>query len=154
MNFEILGGITSVRTIAIGRSVRESKRLRKFYGGRRWKKLKVLPPSGFLMVRYTWLNCIGMKHTASARKKLRSNGSSPKKRVQGVSQYAICVKNEDYPASLELRKIYRVVSDKESSALGLVRIIDESGEDYLYPAEYFVPIKLPRAAERAMQIAS
>ncbi len=71
-----------------------------------------------------------------------------------MSQYAVCVKNEDYPASLELRKIYRVLADKESGTLGLVRIVDESGEDYLYPADYFVPIRLPRAVERAMRLAS
>ncbi len=90
----------------------------------------------------------------SAGKRPRSNGSSPKKRAHGVSQYAVCVKNEDYPASLELRKIYRVLADKESGTLGLVRIVDESGEDYLYPTDYFVPIRLPRAVERAMRLAS
>lgn len=54
-----------------------------------------------------------------------------------MSQYAVCVKNDAYPASLELRKIYQVVADEPSGALGLVRIIDESGEDYLYAAHYF-----------------
>lgn len=95
-----------------------------------------------------------MKRMGSAKKKLRSNGSSLKKRVQGESAYAVCVKNEGYPASLELRKIYRVVPDKKSGMLGLVRIIDESGEDYLYPADHFVPIRLSRSVEKAVRLAS
>jgi hypothetical protein len=94
-----------------------------------------------------------MKHMGSAKKKQKSNGSS-KKKAAGASHYAVCVKNEGYPASLELHKIYQVLADKNSAALGLLRIIDESGEDYLYPSDYFVPIKVPRAVERAMRLAS
>jgi len=71
-----------------------------------------------------------------------------------VSAYAVCIKNEGYPASLELRKIYQVVPDKKSAMLGLIRIVDDSGEDYLYPANHFVPIKLPRAVEKAVRLAS
>jgi|SRR4051812_33031146 hypothetical protein len=110
--------------------------------------------SGFLMVRYTQLNCTGMKHMGLVKKNTKSNGSSPKKQPRGVSQYAICVKNDDYAASLEVRKLYQIVPDKSSNALGLIRIIDESGESYLYPAEYFLPIKLPPALQRAVKLAS
>jgi len=90
----------------------------------------------------------------SAKKRSRSNRFSPKKRAHGASQYAVCVKNDDYPASLEIRKLYQMVADEKSGALGLVRIIDESGGDYLYPAHYFVPVRLPRAVERAVRLAS
>jgi hypothetical protein len=69
-------------------------------------------------------------------------------------KYVVCVKNEDYPASLELRKLYRVIPDRGASKSGLVRIVDESGEDYLYPAEYFLPVKLSPAVEKAVQLAS
>ncbi len=55
----------------------------------------------------------------------------------------LCVDNKGYEASLEIRKLYENISDKEAERLGLVRIIDESGEDYLYSAKYFVPIRLP-----------
>jgi hypothetical protein len=95
-----------------------------------------------------------MKHTELGKRNSKSNGSSPKKRPRGVSQYAVCVKNNEYPASLELRKLYQVVPDKSSNALGLIRIIDESGEDYLYPAEYFLLIKLSPAIQRAVNMAS
>ena len=66
----------------------------------------------------------------------------------------ICIKNRDYPASLELRKIYRVVPDGTAAAHKQIRVIDESGEDHLYPANYFVSIRLPQAVERAVLQAS
>jgi hypothetical protein len=68
-------------------------------------------------------------------------------------KFAICIKNDDYPASLEPRKAYQIVPDAEAAAHQLIRVIDESGEDYLYPAAYFVPIKLPKAAEEAFSFA-
>lgn len=67
-----------------------------------------------------------------------------------LSQFAICVDNAEYPASLELHKIYRVLPDEKAAEDGDVRIIDESGEDYLYPAEYFVVIEVPRQTARAL----
>lgn len=65
-------------------------------------------------------------------------------------RFAVCVSNEDYPASLELHKIYRVLPDEEAAADGDLRVIDESGEDYIYPAEYFVLIELPQAVEKSL----
>lgn len=62
-------------------------------------------------------------------------------------QFAVCVKNDEYPASLEVRKIYEVLPDEKAAKHGLIRIIDESGEDYLYPQEFFVSIEIPEAAE-------
>jgi hypothetical protein len=56
------------------------------------------------------------------------------------------VNNKDYPASLELRKLYQVVADEAAAKPHQLRVIDESGEDYLYPEEYFVPVQLPQAA--------
>lgn len=70
-------------------------------------------------------------------------------------QFAVCIDNEGYPASLELRKIYQAVADEKAAKHNLVRVIDESGEDYLYPQRFFVPIELPQAAEAAfLQVAS
>jgi hypothetical protein len=63
-------------------------------------------------------------------------------------KFVVCINNEDYPASLELRKIYRVLPEARADRHGLVRVIDESGEDYLYPADYFAPIKLPQVIAR------
>jgi hypothetical protein len=65
-------------------------------------------------------------------------------------QFAVCINNSAYPASLELHKIYRVLPDDDAAADGDIRVIDESGEDYLYPADYFVLIELPEAVEQSL----
>ena len=70
------------------------------------------------------------------------------------NRFAICVQNEGYPASLELWKVYRVLPDKKAAEHHLVRVIDESGEDYLHDEGWFVPIKLPPAAKEAMLAAA
>ena len=69
-------------------------------------------------------------------------------------EFVVCINNEDYPASLELHKIYRVVPDVDAAVDDDIRVIDESGEDYLYPASYFVTIKLPEAVEKSLLKAS
>jgi len=65
-------------------------------------------------------------------------------------KFAVCVGNEDYEASLELHKIYRVIPDAVAEMDGDIRVIDESGEDYLYPADWFVLIELPSSLERSL----
>ena len=67
------------------------------------------------------------------------------------SRFAICVDNAGYKASLIVRKVYPLVADADAERRGLVRIVDESGEDYLFPAQLLVPIKLPKSAGRAFQ---
>ena len=69
-------------------------------------------------------------------------------------QFAASVKNKDYAASLELRKLYQVVADETAAKVHQIRIIDESGEDYLYPEEYFVSVQLPESAEKAIRRAA
>ena len=63
--------------------------------------------------------------------------------------FVVCVSNGDCD-DLEVRKIYQVLSDERAAADGLIRVIDESGEDYLYPAKLFLQIELPRAIEEAL----
>ena len=65
-------------------------------------------------------------------------------------RFTICINNSEYPASLELHKVYQVVPDKDAERDGDLRIIDESGEDYLYPAEYFVSLKLSSTIVRTL----
>lgn len=62
----------------------------------------------------------------------------------------LCIRNEGFEASLERSKIYPVIADRTAAAHQQVRVIDESGEDYLYPANMFAPIQLPRALRRAV----
>jgi hypothetical protein len=65
------------------------------------------------------------------------------------NRFVVCIANEDCE-DLEVRKIYQAIPDAAAASDGLIRIIDESGEDYLYPANYFVQIELPQAAEKAL----
>ena len=66
----------------------------------------------------------------------------------------ICLDNSGYEVSLERRKIYVVVPDTEAARHGRIRVVDESGDDYLYPAERFVEVELPLAARRAVMQAA
>ncbi len=65
-------------------------------------------------------------------------------------KFVVCINNEGYPASLELNKIYQTVADAEIEVEGEMRIIDESGEDYIYPAEWFVAVALPVAVRESI----
>jgi hypothetical protein len=62
-------------------------------------------------------------------------------------KYVVCVKNRGYRVSLERRKIYELVPDEKALNHNLLRVIDESGDDYLYPADFFIPIKLSASIE-------
>ena len=69
-------------------------------------------------------------------------------------RFVLCVRNHEYPASLELRKLYSVLPDASAAKHDLVRIVDESGEDYLYPADYFIALRLPASVKIAIAKAS
>ena len=71
-----------------------------------------------------------------------------------AKQLVVCVSNEGYPASLEKRKIYVALSDAAAEKRGLLRVIDESGEDYLYPKAYFCSIALPQSVKKAVLAAA
>lgn len=77
---------------------------------------------------------------------------SAKKKVS--RRYAVCIRNEGNEASLERNKLYVVLSDRRAEADGLVRVIDEDGEDYLYPANWFVAVEVPKVVERSLLKAS
>lgn len=65
-------------------------------------------------------------------------------------QFAVCINNKGYQASLEFGKIYRVLPDEKGARHNLIRIIDESGEDYLYSENDFVSLQLPQKVEAAL----
>jgi Ca2+-binding EF-hand superfamily protein len=67
-----------------------------------------------------------------------------------IPLFAICIDNSGYLASLELHKIYRVLPDERAAADDLLRVIDESGEDYLFSAERFILMEVPIAVKRAL----
>jgi hypothetical protein len=65
-------------------------------------------------------------------------------------QFVICINNKGYPAALEIRKVYETLPDLAAAKVRQIRVVDESGEDYLYPSEYFVSVVIPESAERAV----
>ena len=64
-----------------------------------------------------------------------------------MHEFVICIKNDGYEASLELRKLYELLPDQAAAQLDMFRVVDESGEDYLYPQAFFAPISLPSTVE-------
>jgi hypothetical protein len=71
-----------------------------------------------------------------------------------TQNFAVCVKNSGFAASLEVRKLYAVVDDRDAEANNLIRVVDESGEDYVYPARMFEKLALPGEVQRALSLAS
>jgi hypothetical protein len=65
-------------------------------------------------------------------------------------QFAVCLNNESYQASLEVGKLYRVIPDEQAATHGYLRIIDESGEDYGYAADRFFLLEVPQKLEQAL----
>lgn len=64
--------------------------------------------------------------------------------------FAICIHNGEYAGTLELRKVYEVLDDSSADTRNYMRVIDESGEDYLYPKSWFVPVALPENVEQIL----
>lgn len=73
-----------------------------------------------------------------------------KKNEDKKIQFAVCIRNEGYPASLEIGKLYRIVTDDQADAHGYIRVIDESGEDYAYTKDRFFPIVVPEILEKTL----
>ena len=73
---------------------------------------------------------------------------------KGSRRYAVCITNKGNEASLERNKLYVLLPDRQAEADGLVRVIDEDGEDYLYPADWFVALEVPKAVQASLLKAS
>lgn len=71
--------------------------------------------------------------------------------MKKYSKYVVCLDNKKFKASLEAYKIYRTLKDEDAARMGLVRIIDESGEDYLYPENLFSAIEPPQAVRSSIE---
>ena len=153
MDFEILGDLTDVETIAAGSGVRDLPRLRRLYGKGRWRKMKgvarIRLPDGWSV----WRNFTGMKRMGSARKSSRQSVTSNRERKPG-QRFVVCVRNAGYGASLEQNKIYVAIPDEVAEQRGQLRVVDESGEDYLFSADRFVAIEVPAAVRASLLKAS
>lgn len=151
MNFRIRGAITNVETIARGSQIRDHGRLRKFYGGTRWRKMKgkasIELGSGRVRVaELHWYEAHGIGKKEIKRKRFWIDPMRKRKE----KSFVVCVKNPGYRASLERNKIYVRLSDPDAERDGDLRVIDESGEDYLYPADWFVRIRIPEPVEQSV----
>jgi hypothetical protein len=91
-----------------------------------------------------------MKHMASARKNSSARRTSTRSRNPTGRQFAVCVDNDGYEASLERNKIYVVLPDKDAENDGDLRVVDESGEDYLFSTDRFVAIEVPAAVKASL----
>lgn len=146
MDFQLLGEVEDIEPIAVNLSVRERQKLKSRFGGGRWRKLKGVAlarfPNGEVRRAEPTLvrgprrgptqdegqTCSGLKAMFTTRKRV---------------EFAICVANKGYD-DLEVWKVYRVLPDARAAAVGCVRVIDESGEDYLYAADQFVTLDFPK----------
>jgi hypothetical protein len=97
-----------------------------------------------------------MKHMASAKKSSSASGTSTRSRKSAANsqRFAVCVDSTGYEASLERNKIYVVLFDEDAERDGDLRVVDESGEDYLFSAARFVPIDVPAAVKASLLKAS
>ena len=77
-----------------------------------------------------------------------------KREEKRSAHFVVCLNNEGYKASLEVGKLYRFIADKEAEAEGLIRVVDESGEDYAFDANRFHPVSLPSTVEKVLLAAS
>src|SRR5688572_12354786 len=97
------------------------------------------------------LNCIGMKRTASAKKSSSARSTATRRRkTLSARRFVVCVRNDGYEASLERNKIYTALPDEDAERDGDLRVIDESGEDYLFSADRFVAIDVPAAVRASL----
>jgi hypothetical protein len=97
-----------------------------------------------------------MKHMASAKKSSSASGTSTRSRKSAANRqrFAVCVDSTGYEASLERNKIYVVLFDEDAERDGDLRVVDESGEDYLFSAARFVAIDVPAAVKASLLKAS
>src|SRR6266496_3142700 len=96
----------------------------------------------------------GMRRTELAARSSRSSASSRRPGRSGrARRHVVCLSNEGYAASLEVRKIYAVTQDTEAEKAGFLRVTDESGEDYLFPRSLFAEVRLSAEVAAALSAA-
>jgi hypothetical protein len=154
--FEICGDLTEIETFAVGSGIRELARLGKLYGKGRWRQRKASGTLNCRMAAYGERSFTGTKLPESAKgiQDQALRGLAVPSRRYKTQGFAVCLQNTGYPASLEIRKLYAVLDDADADANNLIRVIDESGEGYVYPARLFQKLTLPAQLQRALRAAS
>lgn len=77
-----------------------------------------------------------------------------RKRHQATTKFVVCIWNDNGETDLHILKVYVQIPDSNAEQDGMIRVIDESGEDYLYPTDYFLPLELPKSAEKILDRAA
>jgi hypothetical protein len=111
---------------------------------------KVSLACDYLMARSAWLSYTGTKRLGSAAKNSKSSTCFENMTRTQAKQLVVCVENDGYAVSLEKRKIYVALRDAVAEKHNMLRIVDESGEDYLHPKAFFRSIALPLAVKMAV----
>jgi hypothetical protein len=153
VHFRILGEITDGETIATGSGIRELARLRRRHGRARWRKRKGTARVELAGGSFVWPRSIGTRRVARGSTNSRSSVILTDMATRS-RQLVLCLRNRGYEVSLERRKLYQVIPDREAAKHGQLRVIDESGEDYLYPASFFAVVKLPPTIRRRVLAAA
>ena len=148
MRFDVVGPITNVAIIATGSGIRALRYLRKHYGAGRWRKLKgvatvQLPNGALRKVELHWYAAHGI-----GKRDVQDQTLSGRMMKQQKKRFALCIENADHEASLILGKVYRVIPDARAAKDDLVRIVDESGEDYLHHTSQFVFVDFPQSVAK------
>jgi hypothetical protein len=155
MDFEVVGDITDVETIAAGHGIRDLARLRRLYGKGTGGRSKGRRGYDRGTVGFASPNGTGMKRPASVKRSSSARGISTRRRKPAPARrFVVCVRNEGYEASLERNKIYPVLPDVDAERDGDLRVFDESGEDYLFSADRFVAIEVPAAVRASLRKAA
>ncbi len=161
MDFELQSEITAIEVIAVGRGIRELERLQQRYGEGRWRKLKGVATVRLLdgsihLAEIHWYEAhgIGRKEFKLKLPLLDCERRTMSGQTQPGHQFALCLDNAGYEASLEIGKLYRIVPDAEGDTHGYLRVVDESGEDYAYARERFFLPDLPSSVEEALLAAT
>jgi hypothetical protein len=153
VRFEILDQIDEIEVIAVGTIIRDLAYLQKIYGSGRvgGGSSRAKPMSDSRMETSGGLSYTGMKPTGLAAKTSRLNVIWNETMMsEHKRHFAICVDNSDYEASLILRKVYEIMPDELGAKDELLRIVDESGEDYLYHKSHFIVVEFPLEVEHAL----
>jgi len=124
-------------------------RQHSFHGSSFWRGVESASRVIQIIGQISAIEIIASGRGIRERRRLRKIYGNSMKRT--VPQFVVCVENKGYAASLELLKLYPAIADEVAAKLHQIRVIDESGEDYLYPEEYFVPVQFPQAAEKVVR---
>ena len=155
MDFELVGDLTEVETIATARGNRELPRLRRLYGRGRWRKMKVIARIRLRAGRTRLAELHWLKHMASAKKNSSARGISMSRVSRARRPPVRRLRRQRRLRGLaRAQQDYVVLPDKDAESEGDLRVVDESGEDYLFSADRFVAIDVPAAVKASLLKAS